>query len=142
MLAISAPEDPLLGSLGVAGLEVLHRGGDEVGRELLGDIAHRRVGDDRDLPHALVVIAHEAEVRRHGAEAVPAWKPRRIDDDAGELALRFDERVDGPGEPGEVFLLERTFRTQVQDAACGIEVVLEHVALLLTQFSARGWTTA
>jgi len=90
-------------------------------RELLGDVAHRRIGDDRDLLDPLVMVAHEAEVRRHGAEAVPARKPRRIDDDARELALRFDEWIDRLRELREVFLLQCGLRPQMEDAVGCIE---------------------
>jgi hypothetical protein len=41
-----------------------------------------------------VVIAHEAQVRRHRADAVPAGKRRDLDDDAGELARLLDVRID------------------------------------------------
>src|SRR5258706_9586552 len=130
IFAISAAEDPLLRGFGVAGTKVLHRGRYEMRRELLGDVAHRRIGDDRDLLDPLVVVAHEAEVRRHGAEAVPARKPRRIDDDARELALRFDEWIDRLRELREVFLLQCGLRPQMEDAVRCIEGVLKHGGLL------------
>src|SRR6185503_4274056 len=109
--------DPLLRGCGGPGRKVLDRRRDEVRRELLRDTAQRRVGHDRDLPDVLVVIADEAKVRRHRAEAVPPRERGDLEDEPGEVAGGLDERVDRLRELHEVFFREGRLRPHVQDRA-------------------------
>src|SRR3954471_18864475 len=98
--------DPLLRGLELPGGEVLDLGRDEVGSQTLADVADGGIGDDGDLLHALVMVPHEANVGRHRAQAVPAGKFRRLEDDAGEAAGLLDVRIDRLCELREILLGE------------------------------------
>ncbi len=57
-------------------------------RQMFGGIPHVGVGDHRNLLDVLLMVADEAEVGHHRAEAVPTGgEGLRIDDQAGEIAV-------------------------------------------------------
>src|SRR5262249_59585706 len=126
----SLAQNPALRRLALAGLEMPDRRRHEVRCQLLGNRAQRRVGDDRDLPDVLVVIANEAEVSRHRAETVPSGKRLDLDEDAGEIAVPCNVRVYGRRELSEIRRGERGLGAQVEDGVRGVEPAFDHVSLL------------
>src|SRR5881394_4201324 len=77
------------------------------------------------------MVAHETQVRRYRAQAVPAGKGGDLDDDACELPRLLDVGIDRLADLREVFLGQRRLRPEMQDALCGVEAVVNHDDSLL-----------
>jgi hypothetical protein len=102
----SAAHDPLLRGLEISRRKAPDLGRHEMGSQLLRDLSESGIGDDRDLLDLPVVIAHESEVGRHGAQTLPSRKRRDLDDETGQTSGLGDVGVDGPGKCGEVAFRE------------------------------------
>src|SRR5512135_338986 len=94
--------DPSLGCGKLTGREMPDFSRDEVRREMLGHVAQRRVGDERDPADVALVVSHEAEVSGHCTETVPAREGWGIDYQATEAAGLCDPGVGQRGKLEEV----------------------------------------
>src|SRR5262245_13046967 len=88
--------------------------------------AEVHVGPHCDPLDPLVVIADEAKMSRHRAQAFPAGEGRDLDDDPGELPVGLDVRIDRLRELREVLLLEGRLRLQVEDGIGSVEAEVDH----------------
>src|SRR6476469_2878125 len=98
---------------------------------MLGDIAQVGVRYDSDSLDALVMISNKAKLVDHCPESLPSRKRRSFDDEASQTTGCLDVRVDRLREFLKVVLLEPRFWLPVEDGMFGIEVVFDHVSLLL-----------
>jgi hypothetical protein len=69
-----------------------------------------------------VMIAHEAEMRRHRAETVPSRKRRRLDNEPGEAAGLLDVRVGRLGELCGVVSRVRRLADKMEVAVWGCSI--------------------
>ena len=114
------------GVFDLAGGKPLDLRGDEMRPEVLCNACHRRIRDDRNLFHVLVMVMDESQVGRHRPETVPPRKMRSIDDQAGEVAALLDLRVDGLGERGEIGGAQRGFGMNGEDRVVRVPVLIDH----------------
>ena len=104
--------------------------------QVLGHVSHGGVRDERNLFDVLVMVPHEAEVSGQRSERGPTGKARRFHDEAREVALRGNVRIDRLSKLLEVRFLQRRFRTEVQDAACRVEgcsIILRYAGIISPQ---------
>src|SRR5262245_2913581 len=73
-----------------------------------------------------MVIAHEAEMRQQGGEIVPAGESRCSDQQALEVAVLLDIRIDDRGERAEVGGPQWPLGFQGEDSALAQQFVLDH----------------
>src|SRR5687768_12744901 len=98
-----------------------------MGSQTLSDCAHSGIGYDGDLLDVLVMISHEAEVGRHGAETFPFGKRRGLDHDACDTSRLLNMRVDRFREPSKVASLETIPDLRMQDGVRRVECVVDHL---------------
>ena len=98
--------------------------------DVFGRLAHRRVGDYRDLRDVPVVVTDEPQVTDQCTEAVPTRKVGRIEDQSGQIAVLLDLGVDGLPEFDEVVLVQGLTRVDREDAGLGVKLELDHESIL------------
>src|SRR4029077_16702871 len=98
---------------------------------MLCDVSQVGVRYDGDSLDALVMIANKAKLVDHGPKTLPSGERRSVDDETSQTTGGLDVRVDRLREIHEVVLLDRRLWLHEQDGMLGIEVVFDHVSLLL-----------
>src|SRR5215475_8478670 len=93
---------------------------------MLCDISHVGVRYDSDSLYTLVMISNKAKLVDHRPKTLPSRKRWSVDDDTGEIAGRFDLRVHGFREFGEVVLVEPRLQVHEHDGMRGVKVVVDH----------------
>src|SRR5271166_2727659 len=104
---------------------------------MLCDISQVGVRYDSDSLYALVMISNKAKLVDHCPKTLPSRKRRSFDDEASQTTGCLDVRVDRLREFLKVVLLDRRLWLHMQDGMLGIEVVFDHVSLLLRSLRSK-----
>ena len=105
-VTVGAAVNPLPCLLELLTGEMPNFGGHKVRRQMLGDISDVRIGDDRYLLDALVMVPDETKVGDHRSETVPTREFRGVDDEAGKIARCLDLGVNRLGKFSEVAFVQ------------------------------------